>query len=172
MPRHDSFYQPKPQNGGFLFEVNPLILEIVLWNDAEILDERPEFAILNHPNRVAEICKQLFFNDVAEVDFQSIPGWVPTDRIESDCGGSNIVARSRYELAVSLSAEEGRNFKKAISSQFRRRLKFIVKKCVLAFESYNFGLTKIDGLDDAGRLRWRVVDARLDVTDTVKMPIN
>jgi hypothetical protein len=60
MPRHESGAQLKPRNGGFLFQVNPLILQIVLWNENEILEERPEFAILDHPTRVAEICKQLF----------------------------------------------------------------------------------------------------------------
>jgi hypothetical protein len=162
MKKDNGTDEPKTQSG-FLFEVNPLILQIVLWNEADILDARPEFTILGHATRVAEICKQLFFSDVAEVDFQSPPVWVPTDRIESDCGGSNIVACSRYELAASISAEEGRNFKKVIRSQFRRRLKFIVKKCVLAFESYNFGLTKIDGLDDVGMLRWSLTDAGTSV---------
>jgi hypothetical protein len=150
---------------GFLFEVNPLILQIVLWNEAEILDARPEFVALGQATRVAEICKQLFFNDVAEVDSQSPPIWIPTNRIESDCGGSNIVPCSRYELVASISTEEGRKFKKVIGSQFRRRLRFIVKKCVLAFESYNLGLTKIDGLDDVGMLRWGLTDAGTNVCD-------
>jgi hypothetical protein len=172
MQRNDSFNQTRAQNGGFLFEVNPLILQIILWNESEIIDEQPKFTRLSHPNRVAEICKQLFFSEVAEVDFQPTPIWVPTDRIERDCGGSNIVANSRYELAISISAEERRNVTKVISSQFRRRLKFIVKECVLAFESYNFGLTKIDGLDDAGRFQWRFVDARSEVTKNVKKPFN
>ena len=54
-------YPPKARSGGFPFEVNPLILQIVLWNESEILDEQPKFATLSHPARVAEICKQLFF---------------------------------------------------------------------------------------------------------------
>lgn len=149
--------EPKPRSG-FPFQLNPLISEIVLWNEAEILDARPEFAALDHVIRVAEICKQLLINDVAWVDFQSPPVWVPTDRIERDCGGSNIVACSRYELTNSISAEDGRKFKRVINGQFRRRLKFIVKKCVLAFESYNLGLTRVDGLDDIGMLRWRLTD--------------
>jgi hypothetical protein len=98
----------------------------------------------------------LTLNEVAWVDFQSQPIWVPIDRIERDCGGSKIVACSRYELAEPISAEEGRKLKKFIAGQFRRRLKFIVKKCVLAFEAYNLGLTMIDGLDDVGMLRWRL----------------
>jgi hypothetical protein len=144
---------------GFVFEVNPLILEIVLWNDAEILDRRPEFVVLQQATRVAELCKQLFFNDVAQVESQSPPRWIPTRRIEIDCGGSNIVPCSRYELTTSIGAEEGRKFKNAIGGQLRRRLKFITRKSVLAFESYNLGLTKIDGFDDVGMLRWRLTDA-------------
>ena len=165
-------YQPNARSGGFPFEVNPLILQIVLWNESEILDEQPKFATLRHPTRVAEICKQLFFRNVAEVDFRPIPAWVPTDGIERDCGGSNIVARSRFELAVSISVEERRKLEKMINSQFRRRLKFIVKECVLTFESYNFGLTEIEGLDEAGRIRWRVVDVRSDDTKNFKKPFN
>lgn len=49
------------QTDGFVFEVNPLILQIVLRNEAEILDLRPELTGLDHPRRVAEICKELFF---------------------------------------------------------------------------------------------------------------
>ena len=40
----------------------------------------------------------------------------------------------RYELEVSISVEERRKLAKMINSQFRRRLKFIVKECVLTFE--------------------------------------
>lgn len=140
----------------FAFALNPLISEIALWNDSEILDARPEFAVLDRATRVAEICKQLLLNDVAWVGFQSPPIWIPADRIERDCGGSKIAACSRYELANPISAEEGRKFKRVIAGQFRRRLKFIVKKCVLAFETYNLGLTTIDGLDDVGMFRWRL----------------
>lgn len=140
----------------FAFSLNPLISEIALWNDSEILDARPEFAVLDRATRVAEICKQLLLNDVAWVDFQSPHIWIPADRIERDCGGSKIVACSRYELANPISAEERRKFKRVIVAQFRRRLKFIVEKCVLAFETYNLGLTTIDGLDDVGMLRWRL----------------
>jgi hypothetical protein len=82
------------------------------------------------------------------------------------------LACSRYELVASISAEEGRKFKKVISSQFRRRLKSIVKECVLAFEYYSFGLTKIEGMDNDGRIRWRVVDVGSDTADTVSMLIN
>jgi hypothetical protein len=171
MSRRDSFYQRNRRSGGFVFEVNPLVLQVVLWNEAEILDQRPELAMIGHPNRVAEVCKQLFFADVAEVGIQPTPVWVPTARIERDCGGSNIIAPSRYELTVSVSGEEGDNFKRAISTQFRRRLKSIVKECVLAFESYNFGLTTIDGLNEDGWVRWRLADAA-DLTDKIKMPIN
>ncbi|MCK1364081.1 hypothetical protein [Bradyrhizobium sp. 62] len=138
------------------FSLNPLISEIAIWNDSEILYVRPEFAVLDQATRVAEICKQLLLKDVARVDFQSPPIWTPVDRIERDCGGSKIVACSRYELANPISAEDGRKFKKVIAGQFRRRLKFIVKKCVLAFEAYNLGLTEINGVDDVGMLRWRL----------------
>jgi hypothetical protein len=140
----------------FAFSLNPLISEIALWNESEILSARPEFAVLDRATRVAEICKQLLLSDVAWVDFQSPPIWIPVGRIERDCGGSKIVACSRYELAKPISTEEGRKFKKVIVGQFRRRLKFIVKECVLAFETYNLGLTTIDGLDDVGMFRWRL----------------
>ena len=46
------------------------------------------------------------------------------------------------------------------------------KEFVLAFESYHFGLTKIEGLDDVGRIRWRVVDARSDVANNSKKRFN
>lgn len=140
----------------FAFSLNPLISEIALWNDSEILNKRPEFALLDHATRIAEICKQLLLADVAWIDFQSPPIWIPVDRIERDCGGSRIVACWRYELINPISLEAGREFKKVIVGQFRQRLKLIVKKCVLAFETYNLGLTKIDGLDDVGMLRWRL----------------
>lgn len=148
------------RQGEFVFEVNPLVLQIVLWNEAEILNDKSDFLALSHVNRVAEICKQLYFASVAEVNLRSIPEWVPTDEIERDCGGSNIIASLRYELAVAISNEERRDIAKMINRQFRRRLKFIVKECVLEFETYNFGLSEIDGLDSSGRLRWRADDAR------------
>ena len=72
----------------FAFSLNPLISEIALWNDSEILDARPEFAVLDRATRVAEICKKLLLNDVAWVDFLSPPIWIPADLIERDCGGS------------------------------------------------------------------------------------
>ena len=40
----------------------------------------------------------------------------------------------RYERKVSFSVEERRKLAKMINSQFRRRLKFIVKECVLSFQ--------------------------------------
>ena len=49
---------------------------------------------------------------------------------------------------------ESRNFERAIKRQFWRRLKWIVRKSVLAFQSYNSGFTRIDRVDDIGMLRW------------------
>ena len=87
MAKTVSAHQRKSQAGGFVFEVNPLVLQIVLYNEAEILQRRPEFRSIDHPNRVAEICKEVFFSDVAGDEFQSTPAWVPTGEIERECGG-------------------------------------------------------------------------------------
>jgi hypothetical protein len=171
MHTNDRFQRANDKEGGFLFEVNPLILQIVLWNESEIIDGHPKFTTISHPNRVAEICKRLFFREVAQVDFQHPPIWVPTPRIERDCGGSNILASSRFELTTSISAAERCDVARVINNQFRRRLKLIVKECVLAFESHNFGLTEINGLDDTGRIRWCIADARSG-TRNVKKPLN
>lgn len=164
--------QSATREGSFVFEVNPLVLQIVLWNESEILNDKSNFVALSHANRVAEICKQLFFANVAEVNFQSIPLWVPTDEIENDCGGSSIVADSRYELAVPISNEGRRAITKMINSQFRRRLKLIVKECVLEFETYHSGLSEIDGLDHSGRLRWRADDVRSRQPRKLAKPYN
>jgi hypothetical protein len=96
--------------------------------------------------------RKLFFKGVAEVEFQPKAIWLPTDDIEHDCGGSNIVPRARYALAGPVSSEESRMFEKAMKGQFRRRLKFIVRKSVLAFQAYNSGFTRIDGIDGVGML--------------------
>jgi hypothetical protein len=53
--------------GPFIFSLNPLISEIALWNEAEILDARPEFTVLDRATRVAEICKQLLLNGLPPV---------------------------------------------------------------------------------------------------------
>lgn len=156
----------------FEFEVNPLVLQIVLWNESEMLNDKSGFSALSHVNRVAEICKQLFFANVAEVSFRSIFAWVPTDEIERNCGGSNIIASSRYELAAAVSNEERRDIAKMINRQFQRRLKFIVKECVSDFETYNFGLSEIDGLDSSGRLHWRADDARSSRPRKLAKPYN
>jgi len=51
MSSKHSLYKPGLQEGPTEFELNPLISEIVLWNDAEILDRRPEFVKLNISTR-------------------------------------------------------------------------------------------------------------------------
>jgi hypothetical protein len=164
MSSKQSFYERGLQEGPTEFELNPLISQIVLWNDAEILDRRPEFAKLNISTRVALICEELFFNGVAKVEFEPRAIWLPTDDIEHDCGGSNIVPRSQHVLAALVLPEERRKFEKAMREQFRRRLKFIVRKSVLAFQAYNSGFTRIDGIDDIGMLRWCLTDAGLLVS--------
>ena len=164
MSSKHSLYKPGLQEGPTEFELNPLISEIVLWNDAEILDCRPEFAKLNISTRVALICGELFFNGVAKVEFEPTAIWLPTDDIEHNCRGSNIVPRSRYALAAPVSPEESRKFEKAMKGQFRRRLKFIVGKSVLFFQAYNSGFTRINGIEDVGMLRWGLTDAGLRVS--------
>jgi hypothetical protein len=160
------------RKNGFTFEVNPLILQIVLRIESELVDEHPEFTALSHPARVAEICKQLFFKDVVAVEFQQSPIWVPTASIERDCGGSNVLANSRFELATSISSEERRGVAKVINHKFRRRLKPIVRECLGAFESYNLGLTEINGVDDTGKIRWSVADDRPGGAVNFKRPLN
>jgi hypothetical protein len=97
IPKNPSLYRRKSRWSGFAFEVNPLISQIALCNEADILDRWPEVASLDHANRVAEIFKERFFHDVTEVDSKTLV-WVPTNRIERDCGGSSILAPSRYQL--------------------------------------------------------------------------
>jgi hypothetical protein len=172
MSSKHSLYKPGQQEGPTEFELNPLISEIVLWNDAEILDRRPEFAKLNISTRVALICGELFFNGVAKVEFEPIAIWLPTDDIEHNCGGSNIVPRSHYALAAPVSPEESRKLKKAMKEQLRRRLKFIVRMSVLAFQAYNSGFNRIDGIDDIGMLRWRPTDAGLRVSGGAQRRVN
>jgi hypothetical protein len=159
------------KGAGFVFEVNPLVLQVVLQIEDELLERRPEFRSLDHPNRVTEICKELFLSEVVEVEFQSTPAWVPSREIERECGGSNILTRSRYQLNASMSAEEKNNFRKVVRAQLRRRLNPIVKEFVLAFESYNAGLTSIESVAYDGRLNWRPSGLEV-VLPTFKASIN
>jgi hypothetical protein len=53
------------------FDINPFISEIVLWNDAEILDAHRHFARMPKSHRVALICERLFTNDVAVVEYMA-----------------------------------------------------------------------------------------------------
>ena len=74
--------------------------------------------------------------------------------------GSFATVASGYVLSKPGWADlESRNFERAIKRQFWRRLKWIVRKSVLAFQSYNSGFTRIDGVDDIGILRWCLTGA-------------
>lgn len=53
VPKNDSLYRCKSRGSGFTFQVNPLVLRIVLCKEAEILDRRSDLALLAHPSRVA-----------------------------------------------------------------------------------------------------------------------
>jgi hypothetical protein len=153
------------------FELNPLISEIVLWNDAEILDDRPEFAQLNASDRIALICEGLFSSGVAEVEFLPAAVWLPTDNIEHACGGSNIVPRSHYVMRGA-PVSQRKQYEEAIERQLRRRLEPIVNTSVALFRLYNRGLTKINGRNDKGMLRWRPADAAASASRLGKFRIN
>lgn len=146
----------QPQKEMLEFELNPLISEIVLWNDADLVQGQLEFVELPKAFRIARICESLFSHGVAFVDFQPTAVWLPVSGIEQQCGGSRIVALSKYTLNLNFSSGGMQKaFEKAIKAQFREKLQFTVIKSVAAFRAFNNGFTSIDGVDRVGMLRWR-----------------
>ena len=157
----------RSQSGPIAFALNPLLSEIVLWNDADICDARPLFKKIEVSARVAWICAELATRGVATVLTEPSIVWIPTEEIEQQSGGSNIASLTHFRLDGCAPQADMRRFQKVMRKQFDRRLDFIIRKSVAAFQSVNAGFTRIDGTNGQGLLRFALTEAgKLFVTNS------
>jgi hypothetical protein len=108
-------------SGPIAFSLNPLLSEIVLWNDADICDARPLFRKIELSARVSWICSELASRGVATVLTEPSIVWIPTEELEQQSGGSNIASLTHFRLDGCAPQADMRRCQKVIRKQFDRR---------------------------------------------------
>jgi hypothetical protein len=140
------------------FLLNPLLAEIVLWNDIEICNARPVLRQIEKADRLMTICQELSTRGVAVLRRHQNMLWIPTKDIERQSGGSNITSPFQFQLTGHPAHPDLPRFHKVMERQLERRLDFIVLKSVAGFASVNAGFTKVSGTDADGCLRFALTD--------------
>lgn len=137
------------------FSVNPLLSQIVLWNDADICDQKPGMKEIDIGLRVAWSCAALKRRGVASVASYPAPMWSPTKFIEHDSLGSAIADPASYRVRLRDYGTCRSDFAEIMEKQFKRRLEFIIGKSVVFFRATNLGYMKISSVNSHGLFLYR-----------------
>jgi hypothetical protein len=157
--------QEQSRKGPIGFFINPLLAEIVRWNDVDICDIYPKFRRIEAALRVNWICSGLAERGVATLVFGPTVRWVPTEEIESASGGSDITDQAHYSLVGSMAHPDSRRFKRVMEKNFDRRLDVIITTATAFFQNVNAGFVIISGADTNGLLRYNVTQRGRDFLD-------
>ena len=145
------------------FELDPFVSEIVLWIDADVVEKRMVFERADLARRFMCVCEKLASRGVVVIERSPNIVWLPSDALLTECGRSDIFPRLRYCCSADEpDPQSWRRYEKAIEKLLQRRLGFIVRKTVTAFQCFNAGMT-VGSRSRDGLIQWQLTEEGLVV---------